>query len=140
MRQRDAYDCGLAVTASISGLSYRKVAALDATLHGEEVHRGLATTELAALLRAATQREWTISRMGYNTPAHEFLSGLWAIPGRPAVVLVRDPKAENRRDGGHYVVWDGKRVLDPAQAHAMTLEEWTWVRDHRALVVIRVLT
>ena len=101
VRQYNEIDCGICVAAMVAGTSWSAAVAAD---ENPESNLGLSVAEFVALC-ARLGRPVIASKSQYRCSLSDV-----RLPNVVVALLVR----RRRRRVGHYVAFDGKDILDPA--------------------------
>lgn len=107
IRQRVSWDCGVAVAAMVTRVSYEEVAWLE--------DRGIHPGEMTRLLGELTRVEWREKTHMKRIPFSSIGKPAWCIP----VVL------ENASACRHYVAIRGSVVFDPALPEPVPLRDYS---------------
>jgi hypothetical protein len=114
VRQRDRFDCVVAVAAMVARLRYEAV--LDRVITGLTTSGPLSPLVLWRTLQDATQAEWQMQELWQPWPQ----LGACSFPDTPTVVLLQ--RVDRSR---HYVAVCGGWVYDPLLETPVTLAEYS---------------
>jgi hypothetical protein len=125
IRQREAMDCGIAVSAMVANLPYETVYDLNSVKPGS---RGMYPGQLHDLLEAATGVSWTRPRYGWLRPVSRYMGSEQSV-----IVVTRRPWKWTTL---HCVLTQQGVVYDPEYDQGFAGEEyprrhWRVVQVHR---------
>ena len=123
IKQHNGVDCGLAVSAMLSGKTWDNAADADPNPDSEG---GVCVDDMLCLLKKLTGKQWRESKASYRKPLNAA-----KVPALACAILIRRPE----KKFGHWVAFDGQKILDPEKDDPLPLTTY----DRNDWLVIRFL-